>query len=343
MRFIRNYFLLLLGFTFFLTSCNLSKQSVKKPNDAWMAAFYNVENLFDTINDPTINDEEFLPGSKLDWNTEKYQKSLAQKARVLAALDSLDFPHFVGLSEIENRAVLDDLVKTPALVDADYSIIHISDNDHRGIEVAAIYRSDYFKLLATEALEPNLEKPESMRHVLYVKGLISGGDTLHIFVNHWTSRYGGKDETAPRRALYGDFLRQLSDSLLALNPMAHIVIMGDLNDNPTDLSITAHLQAVGPNDLDAASRLFNLSLPLYEAGEGTLYYRSWDFFDQVIVSRALLNSEKPSVRAFEVVKHPWMLYQPNKGDARPNRMSSGGRYFGGFSDHLPVVLYLNVD
>ena len=343
MRFIRNSVLLLLGFTFFLTSCNLTKQSVKKPNDAWMAAFYNVENLFDTINDPTVNDEEFLPGSKLDWNTEKYQNSLAQKARVLAALDSLDFPHFVGLAEIENREVLDDLVKTPALAKADYSIIHISDNDPRGIEVAAIYRKDFFKILATKALEPNLEKPESMRHVLYVKGLIWGGDTLHIFVNHWTSRYGGKDETAPRRARYGDFLRHLSDSLLTLDPMAHIVIMGDLNDNPNDPSITAHLQAVSPNDLDAASRLFNLSLPLYEAGEGTLYYRSWDFFDQVIVSHALLNSEKPSVRTFEVVKHHWMLFNPKSGEPRPNRTASGGRYFGGFSDHLPVILYLNVD
>ncbi len=342
MRLGKNVMWLLAVIAFALAGCS-TNQSIQKPQDAWMAAFYNVENLFDTINDPSINDEEFLPGSELDWNTEKYQHSLAQKARVLAALDSLDFPHFIGLAEVENKSVLEDLVATDALTEAQYQIIHISDNDDRGIEVAALYRKSFFRVLDAKAYEPAPEKPESMRHVLYVKGLISGLDTLHIFVNHWTSRFGGKEETAPRRARYGDFLRQLSDSLLALNPNANIVIMGDLNDNPNDPSILTHLKAVDPSDLEDEHTLFNLSLPLYNAGEGTLYYRSWDFFDQVIVSRALLTPVKPSVRVLEVVKHPWMLYQPKEGEARPNRMSSRGRFFGGFSDHLPVVLYLNVN
>ncbi|MBU1369138.1 MAG: hypothetical protein KJ615_07110, partial [Bacteroidetes bacterium] len=157
---------------FFLSSCGTSMKQVKQPETDWLLAFYNVENLFDTINDPTINDEEFLPGSKLDWNTKKYQKKLQQKARVLAAMDSLEMPHFIGLAEIENREVLEDLIREPAIANAKYSVAHIADDDDRGIEVAALYRSAYFQLLHLQAME--IETADSikgkMRHILYAKG-----------------------------------------------------------------------------------------------------------------------------------------------------------------------------
>ncbi len=333
----------MLAFVVFASACSTSKNQLKKPEKDWMVAFYNVENLFDTINDPTINDEEFLPGSRLDWNTEKYLHKLQQKAKVIAAMDSMEMPHFVGLAEIENREVLEDLVREPALASAAYSIAHIADNDDRGIEVAAIYRADYFRLLHLQAME--IIMPDSlsgkMRHVLYAKGLIHGNDTLHIFVNHWTSRYGGREETDPKRRTSGDFLRHKADSILAFNANANIVIMGDLNDNPNDLSITDHLKAGSPKQGVAAAELYNLSLDPFLAGEGTLYYKSWDFFDQVIVSSALLNGKSWKVDSLKVVKHPWMLFQQKNGESRPNRTASGGRYFGGFSDHLPVVLYLS--
>ncbi|MDA3944327.1 MAG: hypothetical protein PF694_12405 [Bacteroidetes bacterium] len=328
---------------FFLSSCGTSMKQVKQPQTDWLLAFYNVENLFDTINDPTINDEEFLPGSKLDWNTKKYQKKLQQKARVLAAMDSLEMPHFIGLAEIENREVLEDLIREPAIANAKYSVAHIADDDDRGIEVAALYRSAYFQLLHLQAME--IETADSikgkMRHILYAKGLIWNNDTLHIFVNHWTSRWGGKEETDPKRRASGDFLRHKADSLLALNEKANIVIMGDLNDNPNDPSIATHLNALSPAQKIVKRNLYNLSLEPFLAGEGTLYYRSWDYFDQVIVSSALLEGNGLYAKQLKVVKHPWMLYQPKEGEARPNRTASGGRYFGGFSDHLPVVLSIS--
>ncbi|HOI31670.1 MAG TPA: hypothetical protein PLC47_02800, partial [Bacteroidales bacterium] len=342
-RFTRLFIFSFVGSLLLLTACKGTRQVAKKPQHFWMAAFYNVENLFDTINDPLIDDEEFLPDSKLNWNTEKYRQKLAQKARVIASMDSADFPHFIGLAEVENKTVLYDLLTIPDIAPAAYKVIHIDDDDSRGIEVAALYREDYFKVLHIQAFEPLAEKSQSMRHVLYVKGLIWGGDTLHLFVNHWTSRYGGKEKTAVKRAVYGDFLRHLSDSLLAVDAGANLIIMGDLNDNPDDESLTNHLKAADPGDRDASYSLFNLSLPLYKAGEGTLFYRGWDFFDQLIVSRALLESQKPLVSTFKVVKHPWMLFKPKNGEPRPNRTASGGRYYGGFSDHLPVILYLDVD
>ena len=332
----------LLALVVFFSACSSSKNQLKKPEKDWMVAFYNVENLFDTINDPTINDEEFLPESRLNWNTEKYLHKLHQKAKVIAAMDSLELPHFIGLAEIENRAVLEDLVREPGISKAAYSIAHIEDDDDRGIEVAALYRSDYFRLLHLQAME--ITMPDSlsgkMRHVLYAKGLIYGNDTLHIFVNHWASRYGGKDKTDPKRRASGNFLRHKADSILAFNADANIVIMGDLNDNPTDLSMTDHLKAGSPKQGVVAAELYNLSLDLFLAGEGTLYYKSWDFFDQVIVSSALLNGKSWQVDTLKVVKHPWMLFQQKSGEFRPNRTASGGRYYGGFSDHLPVVLYL---
>lgn len=332
----------LLAMLVFSSACSTSKNQLKKPEKDWMVAFYNVENLFDTIDDPTINDEEFLPGSRLDWNTEKYLHKLQQKAKVIAAMDSIEMPHFVGLAEIENREVLEDLVREPAIANAAYSIAHIADNDDRGIEVAALYRAAYFRLLHLQAME--IPMPDSlsgkMRHVLYAKGLIQSNDTLHIFVNHWTSRYGGREETDPKRRASGDFLRHKADSILALNVDANIIIMGDLNDNPNDLSITEHLKAGSPKQGITNAELYNLSIDPFLAGEGTLYYKSWDFFDQVIVSSALLNGKSWQVNSLKVVKHPWMLFQQKNGESRPNRTASGGRYFGGFSDHLPVVLYL---
>lgn len=335
----------MLAFLVLLSACSMPKKQLKKPEKNWMVAFYNVENLFDTINDPTINDEEFLPESRLNWNTEKYLHKLHQKAKVIAGMDSLELPHFIGLAEVENQAVLEDLVSEPAIAKAAYSIAHIEDDDDRGIEVAALYRADYFRLLHLQAME--ITKPDSlsgkMRHILYAKGLIYGNDTLHIFVNHWASRYGGKDKTDPKRRVSADFLRHKADSLLSFNVDANIIMIGDFNDNPDDPSMTEHLKAVSPKQPVKADGLYNLAIDPFLAGEGTLYYRSWDFFDQVIVSSALLNGKSWQVDTLKVVKHPWMLFQQKNGEFRPNRTASGGRYYGGFSDHLPVVLYLAPD
>jgi len=155
-------------FLFLFASCNRGLKQLKKPDHAFLVGFYNVENLFDTINDPAINDEEFLPESKVEWNTAKYVKKLDNIARVIASMDSLDYPHFVGLAEIENKSVLEDLVEQARVKNLGYQIIHFSDNDPRGIEVAALYKPAYFKPLSIKTLRPVINSKDN-RFILYVR------------------------------------------------------------------------------------------------------------------------------------------------------------------------------
>lgn len=326
-------------FLFLFASCNRGLKELKKPDHDFLVGFYNVENLFDTINDPEINDEEFLPTSKVEWNSAKYVKKLDNIARVIASMDSLDYPHFVGLAEIENRGVLEDLVEQARVKNLGYQIIHFPDNDPRGIEVAALYRPAYFKPIATKTLRPVINNKDN-RFILYVKGVIAWGDTLHLFVNHWTSRYGGLETTQSARNGAASFLRHTTDSIFSENAQANIVIVGDFNDNPNDDSMIKYLKTNALTDSYSSANLYNLSLDPFLKGDGTLFYKSWDFFDQVIVSSALIDNAGLSAGPVRIVRHKWMLYQPAQGPARPNRTMSNGKYFGGFSDHLPVIVGL---
>jgi hypothetical protein len=331
-------FLLAFGFS----SCQNAFQKLSQPANGFTIAFYNVENLFDTINDPTINDEEYLPESKVAWNTERYMNKLDNLGKVIAAMDTLDFPHVLGLSEVENEAVLKDLIQNSHVKKANYKIVHIEGSDPRGIEVAMIYRPEFFNPFHKQALNFSLNNGREQRHILYVKGTIASGDTLHVFVNHWTSRFGGKEETIPARTGTAAFLRTVVDSLFAVNPNSKIIIGGDFNDNPDDPSMFSFLKAYAPNDEIRPLSLYNLAMEPYLLGEGTLYYQGWDFFDQVVVSSALLAPFDGNLKSgpIEVIKKDWMLFQPRDGEARPNRTASGGRYYGGFSDHLPVLIRL---
>lgn len=318
-------------------SCQSTRPLQK--TDFHSLVFYNVENLFDTINDPTTNDEEFLPNARVAWNTERYNRKLSNIARVFAAIDSTDFPHLIGLAEVENKTVLEDLVRQPQIADAKYGIIHVSDDDPRGIEVAILYRSDIFKPLNYNGIEFQDSVPE--RHILYTTLLNGHSDTLHVFVNHWKSRGGGQEATAPLRMAAAQALRLAIDALQAAKPHALVVVMGDFNDNPTDESITKHLKALAPEQaLRQPAALVNLAAEAYSAGQGTLYFDGWHFFDQMMVSQSLWQGKRLRVKSFEVFSRPWMLYNDNRGNARPNRTMSGSRYFGGYSDHLPVVLRL---
>lgn len=337
---IKPLFLLLILGSF--ASCQQKLQSLKRPSNGFSIAFYNVENLFDTIDDPRINDRDFLPDAKVAWTSERYAHKLTQISKVIAAMDTLDFPHVLGLSEIENRAVLEDLIQEKHISNAAYDIIHIDDNDPRGIEVAMLFRPDYFKPVHQQALVHVRDNGRRSRHILYVKGLIHSQDTLHLFVNHWTSRFGGQEATEAARMGSGKYLRQIVDSIFHQIPEANIVIMGDFNDNPDDPSMFSHLRAYAPGEEIRPQQLFNLSMEGYITGEGTLFYRGWDFFDQIIVSSSLIQPYA-SLKAspIQIVKKDWMLYSPSRGEARPNRTMSGGNYFGGFSDHLPVLIKLH--
>jgi hypothetical protein len=307
-------------------------------------AFYNVENLFDTINSPGINDGKYTPESDFNWDSKKYMHKLDQLSRVIAAMDTLnDFPAIIGLSEVENFAVVKDLASHPSLAKAGYKIVHKDSPDGRGIDVAMLYREKYFRPIENHFIHINLpDSGRATRDILYSKGLLAGTDTVHLFFNHWVSRWGGQEKTEASRIATAALLKHITDSIMGRNPRSEVIIAGDLNDNPTDTSVYHVLKARKPLIPLRAKSLYNLSLAKFENGEGSLYYKSWDMFDQFIVSSALFDTEN-IIHLMEtdqrIIKYDWMLYKPKKGEARPNRTATS-KYYGGFSDHLPVMIYL---
>ncbi len=310
-------------------------------HDHYTIAFYNLENLFDTINDPTIDDEEFLPESELQWNTEKYELKLDHMAKVIASIDPADYIDIIGLCEVENLNVLHDLVNSRPLKKGSYVIIHKDSPDERGIDNALIYRKGRYMPLENQwiAVMFPFDMSRKTRDVLYSKGLIDE-DTVHLFVNHWPSRWGGQEKTIPHRKHVASMLKKITDSLFKVSPEVNIIIMGDLNDNPDDESVVDVLHATIPDKDISDNKLYNLSYHGYKNGKGTLYWKSWDMFDQFIVSSSLLdisndlNLESDEMNIF---KPDWILFKPEQGNPRPNR-TKGSRYYGGYSDHLPVYV-----
>lgn len=318
--------------------------SVKQSPDITIA-FYNVENLFDTIDDPITNDAEFLPDGKQKWDSKRYEHKLDQMSKVLSSIDTLNFPAIIGLCEVENRLVLEDLIKHPNLKDANYSIIHKDSPDFRGIDNALIYKADLYTPITNEWINVSFpfDTTYTTRDILYTMGVIYGTDTLHIFVNHWTSRWGGAEVTEPKRFYIAKLIKSYTDKILTSDPRANIIIMGDLNDNPTDKSIVEHLLAKPLDSNITNQALYNTSTAKFLAGEGSLYYRSWDLFDQIIVSGNLLDTEHGLMlqsNDINIFKPDWVLFTDNNGVKRPNRTASGNRYYGGFSDHLAVSITL---
>ncbi len=318
----------------------------KKTPKAFSFAFYNVENLFDTINSEGVNDESYLPDSKVSWNTERYNQKLDNISRVMKSIDTTGFPSLFGICEVENIGVIEDLIAHPDMLNANYSILHKDSPDERGIDVALLYNPSVYTPVTTTFVVPDLwETTDSTtnevltRDILYSVGLVNNTDTLHVFINHWVSRWGGQEKTEPNRITIAQTIKRITDSILGNNPNANIIIAGDLNDNPTDTSIFHELNALETTTSPKNNSLYNLSLKKYNDGIGSVYYKSWDMFDQIIVSTSLLAGNsglKVSSMDQSIFKEDWMLYQPKKGPARPSRTSSGGRYYGGYSDHLPV-------
>lgn len=329
------------------TSCQ------KKAPTTFSFAFYNIENLFDTINSEGVNDEKYLPSSKVAWNTERFNHKLDNLSRVIKNIDSAGFPALLGICEVENRGVVEKLIAHPDLINANYSIVHKESPDERGIDVALLYNPKVFTPIRNSFIKPDLwYKKDSVvveeltRDILYSKGLINNSDTLHVFINHWVSRWGGQEQTEPQRIEIAKTIKRITDSILNIVPQANIIITGDLNDNPTDKSVFNELEAkeITPELKDKT--LYNLSLKKFKAGTGSLFYKSWDMFDQIIVSTAMLTGKsglKLSSPDQEVIKKDWMLYQPKKGPALPSRTASGGNYYGGFSDHLPVMVHIEMN
>ena len=330
-----------------LSGC-FSRQKIQKGSKNLTIAFYNVENLFDTIDAPGFSDEEFTPEGSKVWNTKRYEKKLSDLARVFSSIHQNSLPAVIGMAEIENNTVLKDLVAQPLLLPAHYQIVHEESPDFRGIDVALLYNSSKFTYLNHKAIPVHLQQEKNFRtrDILYVKGLIGKKDTLHIFVNHWSSRIGGEEKTEYKRVAEAEILRHAVDSIQRIIPDAKIFIMGDFNDEPGNKSILTALNA-GPDCENApAGELHNLMYQNYKNGPGTYSYKNnWNLLDNLIVSHALINPAKGwqvDCNSGQIFKADWMLYKnPKAGEAVPNRTYGGKNYFGGISDHLPVYVVLH--
>lgn len=301
-----------------------------------IVGFYNLENLFDTVDDPKTIDEEFLPNGTNNWTDQRYATKLANISKVIASF----YPDILGVSEIENRKVLEDLVAHPNLAAKRYQIVHFDMSDARGVDVALLYRASVFKPFSIKKLV--IKNPEDAefktRDILWVKGLCLG-DTLHVAVNHWPSRRGGKEDMRLEAARV---LRKAVDSVLAINANANIVMLGDFNDDPNNRSIKKILLA---GDYDRKKNtLVNTAEPTFKKGYGTLSFNgAWNLFDQVIVSRALTDKSGMDYTpdSFTVYVQRWMLVESGKYKGTPSRTFSGGVFNPeGYSDHLPVFIVL---
>jgi endonuclease/exonuclease/phosphatase family metal-dependent hydrolase len=307
--------------------------------------FYNVENLFDTIDDPDKDDAEFLPGGLKNWSESRFYKKLNRIAQVIITAGEGNIPSIVGLCEVENLYVLEKLVHFTPLGKLGYKIIHKESPDRRGIDVALIYRDDKFKPLTYSAIpviNPS-DKDFVTRDILYVKGIIER-DTIHVYVNHWPSKYGGVSTSKPLRMLAARTLRSHADSILSKNCLSKIIIMGDFNDTPYDESITKGLGVKPQTDAPFCNELYNMSLVLANKRIGSnKYQRKWDLIDQIIISGSLLIGPKlvTNEKKFRVFSRDFLLEKDkNHGGKKPFRTYTGMKYNNGFSDHLPVLIDL---
>ena len=319
----------------------------------YKVVFYNFENLFDTIHDPGVYDEEFTPQGAKQWNTAKYNRKLANLDRVLfdIAAEDKSFPAVIGVSEIENRSVLDDLLAQPKLAKSNYRIVHYDSPDARGVDVAFLYRPDIFKLEGSKAIKFEMPGMPNFRTRDFVTmwGTIED-EPFFFLVSHWPSRLGGREASAPKRMAAAEQCRAIADSVLRANPATKVVIMGDLNDDATDDSIVEGLGAkgklkeVGPNDM------FNPFIGLLKAGYGTLAYRDeWNLFDNIIVSENLATGSTGELKLQPVgdakfyggiFKRPYLFQKEGQYKGYPLRTFVGNNFQGGYSDHLPVYIYI---
>lgn len=351
-------------------------------------AFYNVENFFDIQYDSTRVYNEFTPDGDQRWTATRYYAKRNNLYKTIASMGDGGPPALLGVCEVENEAVLRDLVSRTPLRTQSYQVVHYESNDRRGIDVALIYRKSLLTLLSSKPIrvnDPNdtsfktrfillatfvVQKPDKSpskaikskaspndttmvssahsdkMHEDTIQSRAKQYDTISVFINHWPSRYGGQLESVERRFLAAQTLRRNVDSLLAIRPQAKIVIMGDLNDSPFDESILLHLRAFAPNKIKKPGDLVNLFTSDTDLGfKGTLkHLHSWQIFDQVIVTQALLNAEKGlryRYKSARIFTAPFLFTDDERYLGKKLfRTYTGPTYIGGFADHLPVYIDL---
>ncbi len=313
--------------------------------ELYCVAFYNIENLFDTI--PGKNDVEYTPTGSMQWDTKKYNNKLRNMSYAISQIGkeySPMGPSILGLCEVENKAVLEDLVKQDAIKHINYQIVHVDGGDPRGVDCALLYNPRDFFVTNVKSY-PFYTNPDSTRRSrdqLLVSGVLSG-EEVHIIVLHWPSRRGGEVNSRPRRVAAAQLTKHISDSILNIDKNAKVIIMGDLNDDPINESVKDVLKAKRRKKETPVGGLFNTTWELYSKGIGSLAYGdAWNLFDQIIISSGLIGEDKYKLRFWraEIFQAPFLVRQEGQFKGYPLRTHAGGVYLNGYSDHFPALIYL---
>ncbi|HIP32062.1 MAG TPA: hypothetical protein EYG86_04820 [Crocinitomicaceae bacterium] len=305
--------------------------------------FYNVENLFDTENDPRTNDDDFTPSGYLNWDDERYETKLKNISEAINLID--EKPVLIGLAEIENHKVLEALIETPGMTKINYKYVHFNSPDRRGIDVALLYDADAFEVIESEKIAVKLPNNRGFntRDILHVFGEFNGGAKTHVFINHWSSRREGQKETEHKRVRAATILREEVDKILENDKDANIIIIGDFNDYPDNESLNKVLQAKEAG-YDNEGDLINLLFDEHENGEGTaVYQREWSVLDQIIISQAVYDQKSGlgiENQDAEILRERTLIYTYRDGGQKPSATYGGRKYYGGYSDHLPVYIVL---
>lgn len=332
-------------------SCT-SKNKISAGNDSKTkmqvacVAFYNLENIFDTINNENVNDEEFTPNGPMKWGTMKYTAKVQHMAHAISQIGLDNSPVgavILGISEIENKGVVEDLIKQPELKNRSYEIVHYDSPDRRGVDVGLIYNPKYFIVTNSKSYRLRTADPNFLtRDQLMVSGYLLG-EKVHVIVNHWPSRSGGELASRPKRNAAAALTRSIADSLFRVDPKAKIIIMGDLNDDPTNESCAKVLNAKKELSEVKAGDLYNTLWKTFDKGIGSLAYNDqWNLFDQIIVSSELAHGEKGKLKLWkaEIFNKEFLTQQEGRYKGTPLRTHAGGVWLNGYSDHYPTLIYL---
>ena len=339
----RNILLLLLALPF----ATLAQQ--KTNFKVAIVAFYNCENFYDTINNPTVNDDEFTPSGARNYNSRIYLNKVEKLATVISQIGTdlnPDGPALLGVAEIENDNVLNDLIHHPLLKKCNYKIVHYDSKDARGVDVALIYNPKYFIPEESKPLFVSLPGSSKntyyTRDVLWVKGNFDG-ETIHILVNHWPSRLGGEERSDPSRAAAAAVCKVQMAKVAETEPNAKFVIMGDLNDDPTSPSITEVLGAKAkPGDV-LPGGIYNPWIDMYKKGIGTLAYQdAWGLFDQIMITYPWLTKKQAGFFFYKqfIFNKEFLVENTGRFKGYPMRTWDGLSYRGGYSDHFPTYLVM---
>ena len=329
-----------------LLGINALSLSAQKKYEIYSVGFYNIENLFDTIHDKGKNDYEYLPDGVNKWGTMKYRNKLKNIATVLNEMSTDMLPMglaAVGVSEVENINALNDLVNHEILSHRGWKIIHVEGPDKRGVDCALLYNPKLFSPTETKLVPYTTTDNDTTyktRGFLTVGGELAG-EKVYMIVNHWPSRYA----KSPARERAGELVKNIKDSIMCCCPDSKVIIMGDLNDDPDNKSIKKSLGAKRyTKDIKGNDDLYNPWWDILRSkGLGTLKYRGkWNLFDQIIVSGNLVGKERSTLKYYkpEIFSRGYMLQQSGKYKGSPKRTHASGVWLNGYSDHLPVIIYL---